>query len=815
MSSCDGFSETLCKFVVRMGYSTGQLARLGGVPKPTIANWINGRVSRPRNRDDILRLAAVLHLNVEEASVLLQSAGYPPITELLNLLPEGEMREDDLLAPWADEVRQNVAHAPFQVIPELPYFVPRSKLFEQVKNTILEDSETKILCLHGMGGTGKTTLAAHLAYSLRRNFPDGVLWASLDTSDSMAILGTFAQAYGRDVKDYRDLDSRSRVVRELLAAKEALIVLDNASYSREIRPLLPPSGKCTVIITTRRQDLSALSGVKRFRIGSFSRESGESLALFAKILGVERIKQDKIALERIADLLGHLPLAVSIVACRLAYEPDWSTQELLERISQERRRLDTLTYEDLNVCLSFNLSYHSLMPFEKQFFACLGVFAGDAFRVEAAAAVSQSTVQDAQDCLRRLFTLSLVQQDKPGYYRLHPLLYDYAKENIQDQEVYLRKINYFIRYVETNEFDHYVLEIEAGHISRSIKEAYEKGAWDAVICGANKFHNFLESRGDYDLDETFLGWAEQSARKLGDYQGLALTLYHLGKIARLRGEYRQAEKYQNEGHSLAQSTGDPLLMLMLLAAQASLASLQGDYDCSVELYQQSLIIARRCRYVDSTCALLADLGEVEIKRGNFALAQSYYLEGLELARETRCPYNSSLLLANLADVSLILGNCRQALDYLKEGLPLAHQIGHRERIGYILLKLGQVNYQLGKSEAGLKFLQESLALARESGQYWLKISVYNGWGEMSLSQGDFISAERFFQESLEIAKRLDIQEHIGAALYGLSRAAAECGDLQEAVHLSRESLSVLNSIQHHKAVEVRNWLLGNASVKTS
>lgn len=80
---------------------------------------------------------------------------------------------------------------------------------------------------HGRRG-GDNSWAVHLAYQLRAEFPDGVLWARVDTSDALTILAQFAAAFGKDVRDYHDLDSRAAIVRTLLSDKRVLIVLDNA-----------------------------------------------------------------------------------------------------------------------------------------------------------------------------------------------------------------------------------------------------------------------------------------------------------------------------------------------------------------------------------------------------------------------------------------------------------------------------------------------------------------------------------------------------------------------------------------------------------
>ena len=69
--------------------------------------------------------------------------------------------------------------------------------------------------LEGMAGVGKTILAAHLAYRLRPHFFDGILWAQLDTSDTMEILSAFAEAYNRDPSFYafmRSLETYEKTV---------------------------------------------------------------------------------------------------------------------------------------------------------------------------------------------------------------------------------------------------------------------------------------------------------------------------------------------------------------------------------------------------------------------------------------------------------------------------------------------------------------------------------------------------------------------------------------------------------------------------
>jgi predicted ATPase len=447
--------------VARSGYTAGQLARLSSIPKPTIVNWLEGRVKRPRTREDLLRLAVVLHLDRAELSELLVSAGHPDV----DVLERSARQTNDtealaLLRPWLSTAVSPHSPAPqpapFQVMADLPTFVGREEEIAQLRARLSEPTHPTLYAIHGMGGVGKTALAVKMAYLMRGNFPDGVLWARVNLSDTLSILGTFASAYQLDVSQYSDLHSRSRVVRDLLGRKRALIILDGAERSEQIAPLLPPTGGCAVIVTTRRQDLSVLRGAYRLHLSPFSPQTGEALALFARVLGNGRVQAEKHLFTQLAQLLGYLPLAIDIAAARLAYEPGWSTAEFLTQLQQTNQRLHELAFDQQSVRLSFETSYAALSPEEQHCFAALSVFVGEDFSEAAAAAVTQVSRAEMRRMLHHFYALSLVQTGRPALagqparYRLHQLLRDFAREKlVDDTAVTQRMIAYYTQFADT------------------------------------------------------------------------------------------------------------------------------------------------------------------------------------------------------------------------------------------------------------------------------------------------------------------------------------------------------------------------------
>ncbi|MEJ2750007.1 MAG: hypothetical protein P8183_19185, partial [Anaerolineae bacterium] len=161
------FADKLNEYVTRSAYTPGQLANLTGLPRTTIANWLNGRVQRPRDWQPLVKLLVVLHLDESEADEVLRAANQPAIAEL-RLLAHAEP-DTALLTAWQRPLPPSSPprQVPFQAIPDMPYFVGRQAILSQLRTQLLATDSASICTLQGMAGTGKTALAARIAYQLR------------------------------------------------------------------------------------------------------------------------------------------------------------------------------------------------------------------------------------------------------------------------------------------------------------------------------------------------------------------------------------------------------------------------------------------------------------------------------------------------------------------------------------------------------------------------------------------------------------------------------------------------------------------------
>lgn len=837
-------AETLKYYVERSGFKPPQLARLSGIPEETIVNWLTGRVKKTRKWQALVKVAKALHLSESEVTALLESAGYPSVEELYQ---RAEDEDRELFSFWERSIKERQS-APFQTPRRLPYFVRREAEIQKLREVLLSSQGAMICSLQGMGGIGKTTLATYLAYELRPHFPDGVLWARVDTANTMNVLSSFAEAYGRDVSKYTDLESRSSVVREVLANKQALMVLDNVQHSYEVTHLLPPTtGKCAVIITTRRHDLPVTYDIHRQVLEPFSEEKGESLSLFARLLGSERVCKEQAALESIAALLGHLPLAIAIAGGRLAHEPGWTAADFLTRLRQEEGRLRMLANEQHNVQLSFDISYGLLQPERQRFFGALGVFAGEDFSAEAAAAIAEAPPETAQDYLRELYRLSLVQLGRPDRYKLHPLLRDYARQKMKARDDLLRRMSlYFTEQAQANERNYAYLDLEYGNIVAALQAARQFQLYSAFVQGVHALYYFWETRGLYTEAEPYLRQAKRAARAAGETNSLPKTLLNLGSLMIILGKYRraevilhhglamarsgathplaatfllrlgvaaydqgetnQAETYFLQGRELAQAIGDEEGIMSGLLNLSGMAHKRGDPRQAEAYLRDGLASARQREDREKVCKFLTNLAATITEAGQYEEAEACLLEALTIAEEMGHCEKVSVILSNLGYIARKQEKYVEAEAYLQRGLELARKINHRARMIPVLVNLGNVAQACGEESQAENHLAEALQLARALQHSWLITETLYYQGEVYLAQQKYDQARLSFQESLPMIQKLEFPEYVARIKYGLARASRGPGDDENARRLGNESLEIFLEIGHAKAAEVRDWL---------
>ncbi|WDV56550.1 NB-ARC domain-containing protein [Streptomyces coeruleorubidus] len=312
----------------------------------------------------------------------------------------------------------------------LSAFVGRQGLVARAETLLSPGRGATTVALEGMAGIGKTSLALHLAHGLlagkRNDTP--VLFANLRGSvpqgppaDPATVLETFLRLLGTtgDRIPY-DLDARAALYRRQLAGTDVLIVLDDAADAAQLRSLLPGTAGSRTLITSRRA-LTGLDEATRLPVPLF--DPDESLELLRATAGAERITPDVPAARQIADLLGHLPLALSTIGRHMQGHPAWTLDDYY------REPVISLALED-GVRTALSASDAQLPQGAQRLLRMLALHPLQEIDGGTAAALLGEPRAVAEYHLATLAAAHLLERSAPSRFRLHPLTHAYAEERI-------------------------------------------------------------------------------------------------------------------------------------------------------------------------------------------------------------------------------------------------------------------------------------------------------------------------------------------------------------------------------------------------
>jgi hypothetical protein len=210
-------------------------------------------------------------------------------------------------------------------------------------------------------------------------------------------------------------------------------VLDNAHDEAQVRPLLPGSSTCAVLVTSR-QRLVALEGANFVDLPLMPEQ--EALELLQKMISPQRAKAEQGEAKAIIHLCGRLPLAIRIAGGTLN-KRSWEYKPLKDyahQLTDEHQQLTALQLENLpenlDVRASFNLSYRELDEADAQMFRLLGILEGIDFGKEIIPVILDEEISIAEKRIERLEDAQLLNRLNEDRFQFHDLVRTFAQEKL-------------------------------------------------------------------------------------------------------------------------------------------------------------------------------------------------------------------------------------------------------------------------------------------------------------------------------------------------------------------------------------------------
>ncbi|GBE72940.1 Tetratricopeptide TPR_2 repeat protein [Microcystis aeruginosa NIES-87] len=681
-----------------------------------------------------------------------------------------------------------------------------------------------------MGGIGKTELARQFGWQQWREkaYPGGICWLNVAESDG-GFIGTSILDFARvhlklTLPDEGELDVKIRYCWQNWLAGNVLIIFDDVRDYQQIRDYLPPQEdkRFQVLITTRKEYLSAT--IATFRVEVLKEK--DALDLLRSYLKDNRIDTQIEAAKLLCQDLGYLPLALELVARLLVRRQDWKISKIRQKLAEKgldepildknpkfhgemtaERGLKAafnLSWEELHSepeaqILALYLSLFALAPFPKEMIL-------DLFPDEDGDTVEEWLTDS-------LVHLSLVQDNRDGWYEIHPLLRRYFRDKLEaSPHAEPAKRRYCgimakksaempqdttVEIVE--EFKPFLL-----HLQTSVGEYPQYIADEDLAWSYTGLARYYKGQGLYAIAEPYCQACLTATRThLGDnHPHVAASLNNLALLYESQGRYTEAEPLFLEALDLLKRLlGDNHPdVATSLSSLAYLYNSQGRYTEAEPLYLEALDLRKQLlgdNHPDVAQSLnnLAGLYDCQ---GRYTEAEPLYLEALDLRKRLLGDNHPDVAtsLNNLALLYRSQGRYTEAEPLYLEALDLRKQLlgDNHPHVAQSLNNLALLYCYQGRYTEAEPLYLEALDLRKQllGDNHPDVANSLNNLAALYDSQGRYTEAEPLYLEALDLYKRLlgDNHPDVATSLNNLAYLYNSQGRYTEAEPLYREALDL-------------------------
>jgi DNA-binding SARP family transcriptional activator/tetratricopeptide (TPR) repeat protein len=732
---------------------------------------------------------------------------------------------------------------PAQLPPAPAHFTGRTGVHDELCRVLVprpRPAAPAVAVISGMAGVGKSALALHVAHALAERFSDGQLYVRLHGATPGMTPLTPAQALtallrdlGTDPRDVPEHpDGAAALLRSLLAPTRTLLVLDDAAHAAQVRPLLPAGPGCAVIVTSR-SPLTALDGAARFPLSPLSDE--DSAALLRAVSGRDGLG----AGHPLVSLTGRLPLALRVVAARLAARRALTPDALAGQLSDTDSRLPQLEYDDLSVRRSLAVAHDALAASEREadrdaaLALCrIGALDLPEYGAPLLARLTGTGEHRTEAALDRLVDVALLEETAYGRYVPHDLVRDFVRERAAADahgagsaggtggtggdaagtalRWYAAVADRLLTAIVEPGLDQHdrrrpTASQPPGHAAHVATVPPFADAEEAFAWGDRELGNIVT------LVERYAGDAAGDADGGRDSRAaqVSVLLRLLYPYLLRRGRVPELEVLGRAALRVARWLGDEAAEAYALGDLAGLHFLTGHHHRALALTDRALEIWRRLDAVSRVRRCLNNRGLLLECLGRHAESGEALRQSLAYSRELNDPYGEAVThshLGNLYEHS----DPRAAIEQHRRSLAIGDEIGAVIVRHSAHCNIGYAHLRLGEPAAALPHFEESLRI----------LGAHGDWHGESQTRLGLVRAlrllghtERAADECGELLRRADARaDHYteGLARHQDGLLLRERGRTGEAYEQWRVALAALDGTDEQAVVgELRELLAGD------
>ncbi|MGW5866314.1 BTAD domain-containing putative transcriptional regulator [Streptomyces sp. NPDC055239] len=697
-----------------------------------------------------------------------------------------------------------------------------------------------VAVLSGMAGVGKSALALHVAHRLREYFPDGQLYINLRGATPGMTPLTPAQALAALLRDLgvesghspEHPDAAAALLRSLLAPTRTLLVLDDAATAAQVRPLLPAGPGCTVIVTSR-SPLTALDGAGRFPLEPLS--EGDSIALLRAVSGRSGLD----AGHPLVELAGRLPLALRIIAARLAARRALTPDALAELLTVSGGRLHHLEHDDLSVRRSLAVALDSLRTAERESdrdaaaaLAAIGALDLPAYGVPLIARLLGVEEWRAGAALDRLVDVALLDETAYGRYAPHDLVRDFAREAAHQDgaraadavesalQWYAESARQTVMAImpEGLDRDDRLMGVDdrlpPRHTADGSSPIPAEGSPIPVEGSPIPAESFpIPAVPPMSTDDAF-AWGDTELSNviaLADRHGresvlLPVLVRCFFSYLKRRGRLTEADRLNRLAVTAARRWNDTAAEAQALTDLAGLNYVSGRSGAALALIDEALELWRRLDLTSFVHRAVLNRSLLLEALGRYEESVEGLWQSLELAKTLGDPLSEAFALSHLGNIYEHT-DARTAIDYYERSLEIGESLAHAGVRQEAHCDLGHAYLLLDEPDIALTHFEESLRIHGEAEDWHneskVRLGMVRALREVCRTQ----DAERECADLLERAEQRADAHMAGLARHQRGLLLYAEGRAEEAYAQWRSALAALDGTDSSEVVDELKGLL--------
>lgn len=604
----------------------------------------------------------------------------------------------------------------------LPYyltrFVGRRREMARLEQLLTTEIRQRLITLTGVGGCGKTRLAAEVARTFRDEragesdvlFSYGVQWVGLSSlSDPARVPQTVAAALG-----LREATGQSPLHALLAALRQAdlLLVLDNCEHLAEACGSLAQQilDACPglAILATSRAPLN-VAGESVFPVPPLEATElsgtlpsgtlpalGEAVQLFldraSMMLSGYRISHHNAkTINAICCRLDGLPLAIELAASWIRV---LSAQDILRQVEQSLDILSssepTLAPRHRSMRAVLDTSWRRLTREQQRVLAALAVFRGS-FSREAAEVVAAASLSSLAALAENSLLQRLPGGESSTRYQLHELVRQYAQDRLEaygdgsDERARLQHLSFYLALAEqaaetwdTSQETVWLnrLKVEQDNLRAAVRSAIAQAQPEQALRLTGALLTFwIYNTPPEEYTELLecalaLPWDDSTVDVI---RSRAKTLCVSGFAAVANSEYAPAMACFQEGLVLYRRLGDQRGSSWALRGCGFATLLDGEAKKAQPYVEQSLALCRENDDAWGEAWSIFDLGHIAFAQGAIERAQPLLGDALQRFRQMGVLFGAYRAMILLGDIQRRHSRWEEAVAFYTEALELEQE----------------------------------------------------------------------------------------------------------------------------------------------